>query len=77
METDRCESVAHDLINSDAREAAPTPRGSVATILALSIPASCCRANETASRNMGEGWKKKVHELVTIATEGEERDADS
>jgi hypothetical protein len=33
--------------------------------------------NETASRNMGEGWRKKVHELVTIATEGEERDADS
>src|SRR5467141_2105052 len=23
-------------------------------------------------RNMGEGWKQKVHGLVTIATEGEE-----
>ena len=26
-------------------------------------------------RNMGEGWK--VHDLVTIATEGEESDVDS
>jgi len=33
--------------------------------------------NETASRNMGEGWRKKFHELVMIATEGEECDADS
>jgi len=28
-------------------------------------------------RNMGEGWKQKVHDLVTIATEGEESDVDS
>jgi len=26
---------------------------------------------------MGEGWKEKVHDLVTIATEGEESDVDS
>jgi len=26
---------------------------------------------------MGEGWKQKVHDLVTIATEGEESDVDS
>jgi hypothetical protein len=28
-------------------------------------------------RNMGEGWKPKVRDLVTIATEGEESDVDS
>jgi hypothetical protein len=28
-------------------------------------------------RNMGEGWKQKVHDLVTIVTEGEESDVDS
>ena len=28
-------------------------------------------------RNMGEGWKQKAHDLVTIATEGEESDVDS
>ena len=28
-------------------------------------------------RNMGEGWEQKAHDLVTIATEGEERDVDS
>ena len=33
--------------------------------------------NETAYRNMGEGWKRKVHDLLTIATEGEQSDADS
>lgn len=33
--------------------------------------------NETAYRNMGEGWKKKVPELVTIAVKGEQSDADS
>jgi uncharacterized protein YndB with AHSA1/START domain len=33
--------------------------------------------NETAYRNMGEGWKRKVFELVTIATKGEQIDADS
>jgi len=26
--------------------------------------------NETAYRNMGEGWKRKIHDLLTIATEG-------
>jgi len=26
---------------------------------------------------MGEGWTQKVHDLVTIATEGEESDVDS
>jgi uncharacterized protein YndB with AHSA1/START domain len=33
--------------------------------------------NETAYRNMGEGWKRKVPELVALATEGEPEDADS
>jgi hypothetical protein len=33
--------------------------------------------NETAYPNMGEGWKRKVQYFLTIATEGEQSNADS
>jgi hypothetical protein len=33
--------------------------------------------NERAYRNMGEGWKRKAHDLLTIITEGEQCNADS